>query len=196
MKNLIFFLLCAVLLSVPVNAVFLEDDLNASTDSAIDPAASDPAVSLEQEDPSAAPLEAPADETGVAALADDGALSGGYYFVADCALGYGLRFYVPIEWAHDAFALDSSGTPVNLSNSTCYAYCPDYPDYTFSCSRFGHFTYRATNYNTSDLNIREIKETNISFLDDTGLSLSDSEVLAVIAALIFVFGGVMLVRRR
>lgn len=196
MKNLIFFLLCAVLVCVPVNAVSLEDNLSASADSTTAAAASDPGVSLAQEESTESLVETSENEAGVSALADDSALSGGYYFVADCALGYDLKFYVPIEWVHDAFALDSSGAPMNMSTSTCYAYCPDYPDYTFSCSRFGTFTYRSTNYSTTDLEISEIKETNISFLDDEASRLSASEVLLFIAALIFVFGALFLITRR
>lgn len=114
-----------------------------------------------------------------------GSLSGGYYFVADTSLGDSMKFYVPLEWAHDAFALDASGAPVNMSNSTCYAYCEELPSYTFSCSRFGTFVYRSSDYSTTDLEITNISDTNIQFLKDESVHLSDSDLLLLISALLF-----------
>lgn len=189
MRNFLFIILCVVALAIPVSAAPDEGVVDAIV--AIDGA--DPA---DPEDPleSTAVCEAP--ETAVDVLALDGSLAGGYYFVCDCALGSNLKFYVPLEWAHDVFTLNGSGALVNLSNTTCYAYCPDYPDYTFSCSRFGTFTYRATNYNSSDLMITDISETNIEFLEDETQVPSDSDMLLLIAALIFVFGACGIVLRR
>lgn len=135
-------------------------------------------------------------EEGVAPYAGSDSLAGGYYFVCDCALGSNVKFYVPLEWAHDVFTLDRSGAPVNLSNTTCNAFCPAFPDYTFSCSRFGTFTYRASNYNTTDLRITNISDTNIEFLEDDTQLPSDSDMLLLIAALIFVFGACGLILRR
>lgn len=130
-------------------------------------------------------------------LSVDGSLSGGYYFVCSCALGADVKFYVPLEWAHDAFSLDASGAPVNMSTNTCYAYCPDFPDYTFSCSRFNTFTYRADGYNTSDLNISQLTDTNISFMEDESYRLSDSDLLFVIVCLLFlILVCPMILRRR
>lgn len=127
----------------------------------------------------------------------DGGLSGGYYFVCSCALGDDVKFYIPLEWAHDAFSLDDSGAPVNMSSNTCYAYCPQFPDYTFSCSRFNTFTYRADGYSTSDLNISDISDTNISFMADESYRLSDSDLLFVIACLLFlILVCPMILRRR
>lgn len=189
MRNFLFIILFVVAMAIPCHAAPVEGvvDGTIATD-ATDPA--DPHLPLET---TVASEEV---EAGVDALAGDGALAGGYYFVADCALGYDLKFYVPLEWAHDVFTLDSSGAPVNLSNSTCYAYCPDYPDYTISCSRFGTFTYRATNYNTTDLEITEISETNISFLEDEMQRLSEYDLLLLIAGLIFIFGACGILLRR
>lgn len=189
MRNFLFIILCVVALAIPVSAAPDEGVVDAIVAiDAADPA--DPEVPLE----STAVSEAL--ETGVDALALDGSLAGGYYFVCDCALGSNLKFYVPLEWTHDVFTLDSSGEPVNLSNSTCYAFCPTYPDYTISCSRFGTFTYRATNYNTSDLQIRNISDTNIEFLEDETQIPSNTELLILIAAMIFIFGFVCIVTRR
>lgn len=189
MRNFLFIILCVVALAIPVSAAPDEGVVDAIV--AIDGA--DPA---DPEDPLESTAVSEALETGVDALALDGSLAGGYYFVCDCALGSNLKFYVPLEWAHDVFTLNGSGALVNLSNTTCYAYCPDYPDYTFSCSRFGTFTYRATNYNSSDLMITDISETNIEFLEDETQVPSDSDMLLLIAALIFVFGACGIVLRR
>lgn len=188
MRNFLFIILCVAALAFPVHAAPDEGVVDAivATD-ADDPV--DPASGLED----SAVYENL--EAGVSPLAGVSTLAGGYYFVADCALGSDLKFYVPLEWAHDVFTFDSSGSLVNLSNTTCNAYCPAYPDYTFSCSRFGTFTYRATNYNTTDLQIRNISETNIEILEDESRRISDSDLLVLIAALIFVFGWVFMFRR-
>lgn len=130
------------------------------------------------------------------ALLITGSLSGGYYFICDCSLGDGLKFYVPLEWAHNALAIDSSGAPVNMSTSTCYAYCEDYPSYTFSCSRFGTFTYRSTDYSTTDLEVTNIADTNIQFLEDESYRLSDYDMLVLIASLLFLSVILPVVLRR
>lgn len=179
MKNFLFTIFCVVVLAFPVSAAPDEGVLDAilATDAA---AQSDPETPMESTAP---PVEV---EEEAAPLAVSGSLAGGYYFVADCALGSDVKFYVPLEWAHDVFTLDRSGAPVNLSNSTCYAFAPAFPDYTIQCSRFGTFTYRATNYNTSDLSITNISDTNIDFLEDATRRPSDSDILLLIACLIFV----------
>lgn len=189
MKHFLFLILCVAALAFPVHAAPDEGVVDAivATDG------------IELADPEA-PLESSAvsQEVGedIAPLAVSDPFAGGYYFVCDSALGNDLKFYVPLEWAHDVFTLNSSGALVNLSNSTCNAYCPAYPDYTISCSRFGTFTYRATNYNTSDLRISNISDTNIDFLEDETQIPSDSDLLLLIVVLIFVFGACGLVLRR
>lgn len=189
MKNFLFLILLLAAMAVPVHAAPDEGVLDGivATDAST-PA--DPELPLEDS------VEDQAVGEDAAALASSDSLAGGYYFVADCVLGYGLKFYVPLEWADDVFTLDGSGSPVNLSNSTCYAYCPDYPDYTISCSRFSTFTYRASNYNTADLQLTNISETNISFLEDETQRLSQHDLLLLIAGLIFLFGAAALVLRR
>lgn len=190
MKNFLFIILFVAALALPVNAAPNEGVVDGTL--AIDAAdQNDPEVPLES---SAVSEEV---EEVVSPFAVSDSLAGGYYFVCDSALGNDLKFYVPLEWAHDVFTLNSSGALVNLSNTTCNAYCPAYPDYTISCSRFGTFTYRATNYNTSDLRVTNITDTNIDFLEDDTQIPSDSDLLLLIAALIFVFGlcGFILRRR-
>ena len=189
MRNLLFILFCVVAMAIPVHATPDGDVL----DGTVATVATDPA---DDESPLESTPSSVALEEDVTALAVSGSLAGGYYFVADSVLGSDLTFYVPLEWAHDVFTLDSSGALVNLSNSTCYAYCPTYPDYTISCSRFGTFTYRASNYNTADLQITNISETNIEFLEDETQRLSQHDLLLLIAALIFVFGACGILIRR
>ena len=139
----------------------------------------------------------PSEEVGQdpALLAESDAFSGGYWFVCDCALGYDLKFYIPVDWADGQFTFNSSGAPVNMSNSTVYAYCPDFPDYTFSAARFSEFTYRATNYNTSDLNISKVIDTNIDFLDDGSRRLSDYQLKVLSCALVFMLVAILIMKR-
>lgn len=189
MKNFLFLFLCVAALAIPVHAA--PDGGVVDGNVAIDAATElDPETPMESSPSSVALAEE------ASPLAVSGSLAGGYYFVADCALGSAVKFYVPLEWAHDVFTLDRSGAPVNLSNSTCYAYAPAFPDYTIQCSRFGTFTYRASNYNTSELQITNISETNIEFLEDETQRPSDSDMLFVIASLVFMFGSLCILIRR
>lgn len=176
MKYLIYFVLAVALVAVPVSAAEIDSTVPAPT------VADDVITNIPDELPM--PL----------LIAGD--LSGGYYFVADTSLGNGMKFYVPIEWAHDAFALDSSGALVNMSTDTCYIYCPELSTYTFSASRFGTFTFRATNYNTTDLEITNITDTNIEFMQDEAVHISDSNILLGILCVLFLFFGFSIIRRR
>ena len=121
-------------------------------------------------------------------------ISGGYYFVCDCALGTGVKFWIPADFAVDALALDDNGI-VNMTNSTVYL-MPDpdsgLSDYTIYASRFGHFQYRRTNYDYQDLRVRNITDTNITFLDDTQPRISDQVQFAVLLA-VLLLGFLMLV---
>lgn len=134
-------------------------------------------------------------ESGIDALALSDTFTGGYWFVCDCALGYDLKFYIPSDWSSGQFALDTSGAPVNMSNSTVYAYCPDYPDYTFSAARFSNFVYRANNYSNLDLNITDISDTNIDFLEDDQIRLSDYDLKVLACSLIFLVAAILIVKR-
>lgn len=102
MKELFFLALFVVSLAVPVTATELnEDTLNepvsfGDTSVLVDP--SDPAVT---QDPVSDPAPIAEDEASDSAALASSDLSGGYYFVCDCDLGYDLKFYVPLEWASD-----------------------------------------------------------------------------------------------
>lgn len=115
-----------------------------------------------------------------------GSLSGGYYFDCNCSLGNGIRFYVPVEWARDALSLDSSGAPVNMSNSTVYAYCPAFPEYTFSASRFNTFTYRGDGFQSTVLAISSVTDSNIHFLKDTVSYPGVQELLVIAVCLLLI----------
>lgn len=187
--RIICFVVISLMLAVPVSASSVDEE--GASDGTV---ANSAAAASDQEVTETSVSAQEANSVAPLAVAD-GDLAGGYYFVADCALGSDIKFYVPLEWAHDVFTIDSSGNLVNLSNSTCYAYCPDYPSYTFSCSRFNSFTYRASNYDTSDLEITDISETNMSFMDSNTFMLSDQDFQLLIAALIFVVAGLIIIRR-
>lgn len=187
MEKFLFFVFTFLALVCPVSAVY---DGGTVIDGIIQ--GTDPIVPLAPVDPSdPEPVEEVSQDP--AALAGSDLFDGGYWFVCDCALGSDLIFYVPVDWADGQFTLSSSGAPVNMSNNTVYAFCPSFPDYTFSASRFGTFTYRSSSYNSQDLNISKISDTNIDFLDDGSKRLSDyqlkilgcSLLMFVLAVLIF-----------
>lgn len=125
-------------------------------------------------------------------------LAGGYYFVADSALGSGLTFYVPSGYAAESFTYDESGYLFNLTSSTIYLYCPDYPDYTISASRFSGFTYRAgSGYTSTDLNLTNVTDTNIQILvSDPVPAIADSTVLLLILVVLIVGVGAYVILRR
>lgn len=45
----------------------------------------------------------------------------------------------------------------NLNSSTLYFFCPEFPDYTFSASRFGPVSYRVSGYDTSELEVQDVQ---------------------------------------
>lgn len=109
-----------------------------------------------------------------------GELAGGYYFVADTALGDGLRFYVPADYASGSLTYDSSGYLFNLTSSSIYLYCPDYPDYTIYAPRFSGFQYRpasGSGYTYVDLYVHDVSDTNVDILDEDPAWLPDNKVL-------------------
>lgn len=122
-----------------------------------------------------------------------GELAGGYYFVADSALGNGLRFYVPAEFASGSLTYDSSGYLFNLTTSSIYLYCPDYPDYTIYAPRFSGFQYRTSNssgYTNVDLKVANVTDTNVELLQDDPVLLPDLQVLLI---MLFVVAAVVAV---
>lgn len=116
-------------------------------------------------------------------------LSGGYYITVNCALGNGLTFYLPSEFANDSLAFDNSSL-VNLSNSSIYLFPTDsrFSSYTIYAPRFGHFQYRTTGTAAyQDLRISAVTDSNVRFMSDTSFSLPDS-----VFTWVFVFFGVLI----
>lgn len=127
-------------------------------------------------------------------------LQGGYYFVADSSLGSGLKFYVPSDFANGSLTYDSSGYLFNLTASSVYLYCPDYPDYSIYAPRFSGFQYRSgtgSGYTYLDLNATNITDTNLQIFEaDPGRSLGSSELLLLVAILLIVLIGCIVIVRR
>lgn len=120
-----------------------------------------------------------------------GGIVGGYYFVADCALGQGVKFWVPADFAQGSITMASSGSLVNMTNSTIYLMPDDSTlnsSYTIQAPRFSSFQYRrdASGYVWSDLNISNISDTNISWLDDTPQAVPQSSYFVLIASILVI----------
>lgn len=126
-------------------------------------------------------------------------LDGGYYFVADSALGSGKKFYIPADFSDGSLTYNDSGYLFNLTSSTIYLYCPDYPDYTITASRFSTFQYRqgTSGYQYTDLQLRNISDTNVEIYDsDPTILPADSKLQLLIVCLLVVIVGVLVILRR
>jgi hypothetical protein len=120
-----------------------------------------------------------------------GGIVGGYYFVADCALGQNIKFWVPADFSQGSITFDSSGGLVNMTNSTIYLMPDDTTlnsSYTIQAPRFSSFLYRrdASGYTWSDLDISNISDTNISWLDDTPQAVPQSSYFVLIASILVI----------
>lgn len=130
----------------------------------------------------------------VSSAALTGSISGGYYFVCDCALGKNLKFWIPSDFASGSLAFDGNNL-INMTNSSIYL-LPDNlsaSGYSIYAPRFGHFQYRSTSSYSDyyDLNITAVTDTNISFLQDTLPVVSENTwrilILSILVFLICVF---------
>lgn len=125
---------------------------------------------------------------------------GGYYFIADCALGNDIKFWVPADFSSESLAFDGE-TLINMTNSSIYIVSDDssYSNYTIYAPRFGHFQYRrnSSGYDYQDLAISDVSDSNISFLQDTPQALSRQSMIVLVAAIVLLFVLAMgfLVRR-
>lgn len=127
-------------------------------------------------------------------------LAGGYYVTGDSALGSGLTFYVPADYAAGSLTYDSSGNLFNLTSSSVYLYCPDYPDYTIYAPRFSGFQYRSSSgsgYTYYDLNLRNVSAGNVEIYEDDPSPLhgADTVSIMILAVLIVGVGAFVLLRR-
>lgn len=127
-------------------------------------------------------------------------LAGGYFVTGDSAMGNGLTFYVPSDYAQGSLTYDSSGNLFNLTSSSIYLYCPDYPDYTIYAPRFSGFQYRQSSgsgYTYQDLNLRSITDTNVEILDDSpALALGSDKILVMILAVCIIGVAAFVLLRR
>ena len=58
------------------------------------------------------------------------------------------------------------GNLMNLGNSTVYFYCPEFPAYQFSASRFSNVVYRPdSGYNSYELQVNTIEISSVDFID-------------------------------
>lgn len=88
-------------------------------------------------------------DSGTALSVGAGEFSDLAYLDLSCNLG-DLRLYLPHGVELAAMQV-RDGLLYNVSNSTIYLYCPDYPGYTFSSSRFSPVMYRADGYSSYTL---------------------------------------------
>lgn len=105
------------------------------------------------EDPTVSDSAVPAADSSVFAVDLDIVDSGKYAsWSVSSQLG---SIHLTLPHGTDASALAFVGDRlVNMSSSTIYLYCSEFPDYIFSASRFGPVTYRESNasgYQTVEL---------------------------------------------
>lgn len=114
---------------------------------------------VQVEDPSSDPLDQPVLYVAPSAGTEFDGLA---YLDINCTLG-SIRLYLP-------YGVDLAGVQLrdgmlyNTTNSTIYLYCPDYPDYSFSASRFQNVTYRTSGsaYNSYDLSGVSIERSSVT----------------------------------
>ncbi len=118
-------------------------------------------------------------------LAAVSGVSGGYYFVADCALGSSVKFWVPADFASGSIAFDGNNL-INMTNSSIYLLSDSgFTNYTIYAPRFSHFQYRRDNTSGySDLSIRSVSDSNIDFLDDTPQAVPDAVFWVVLISVV------------
>ena len=118
-------------------------------------------------------------------LAAVSGVSGGYYFVADCALGSSVKFWVPADFASGSIAFDGNNL-INMTNSSIYLLSDSgFTNYTIYAPRFSHFQYRRDNTSGySDLSIRSVSDSNIDVLDDTPQAVPDAVFWVVLISVV------------
>lgn len=96
--------------------------------------------------------------------------SGGAYIYADSTTFGDCTLIFPIEYKDGYFGFVGSGSAAigNLSNNTIYGtvYVSNTRSYQIRASSWGNIEYRAdNNYNWYNVNLTEIKATNINLID-------------------------------
>lgn len=99
-----------------------------------------------------------------AAVIDSGLEGLASWEVASSQLG-NITLYAAADTNSAAIRIYEN-TFVNYNNSTVYFYCPEYPDYQFSASRFSPVYYRSDgSYNSTLLTINSIQVSSIDLVD-------------------------------
>lgn len=119
----------------------------------------------------------PVFDTGAAISDGAGEFSDLAYLDLNCNLG-DIRLYLPHGVDHNVVQV-RDGVLYNVSNSTIYLYCAQYPDYTFSGSRFSPVMYRADGYNSIPLS-----GVSVSF---TSWALDECFNYVIVFGIIFLF---------
>ena len=128
-------LLCFGLFAFPASAV---ETVAVPSETVDIPNSSGPAIS---EAVSPAPARSPAP----ASSGDSSLVSGLASYFVNSNLGK-IHLYVPVGVAGDCLRL-SSDKLVNMTNSSIYLYCPEFPNYSFWANRFQGVQYReSTSY--------------------------------------------------
>lgn len=125
----------------------------------------------------------------------DAPLMGGLYMEVSTSQLGDLLIYIPTDYQYRSFTKTDSGEPVNITNSTISGYSYDGSSYYIRWSTFGTAQYRSStgqSYSYSDLDITEIKNTNVVFVESNEdlPPVPDSDTTNVI--LIFMMGVIIL----
>lgn len=94
-----------------------------------------------------------------------------------CQLGE-ITLYLPYGIGQNALLHDGD-TLRNMTDSTIYLYCPEFPDYVFSASRYSPVTYRepnGTNYQTVQL-----------IVSDSSVFSEDEKTVLIIVFVVVLF---------
>lgn len=75
-----------------------------------------------------------------------------------------LTLYCPIGVNSNGIVVIDNSL-VNLTNSTVYFYSPQFPDYTFSASRFSPVYYRSDNYGSQRLVSSSVSRSAVNVVD-------------------------------
>lgn len=110
----------------------------------------------------------------------------GNYFVGDSVLGEDMIFYIDPQY-NDSLYVNDDGYLVNNSQNTIYLYSPSHPDVTISASRFSTFKYRATNYDTTELQLSFDNSSSVRPIEGASFSTNNLLLVLVIVACISAF---------
>lgn len=120
-----------------------------------------------------------------ASVSSDSLTSGLACYHVDSNLGI-IHLFLPLDFTLDVFRLDN-GSLYNMSNSSVYLYCSEFPSYTFWANRFGVVQYRPSGSFQETYSL-----TNVSLVDSVPASASLSAYV-VPFLLLLILASVLLV---